>query len=290
MPPLLTDKRTALLDGRLTPDPPTGRTRRSWLRQEAVSHAAAQIIATRHKIAFLHDTGVHQWDLDSLNPNRAQWLAPSGWKSTNQHVQRLPPLRRSPVLVAFLQQALLHHTDGAVELFDQGVWGCDSEAKEELEEFRTAMARSTNEKRTLCRELGHVLLDDESEAPAVRAVSFARVPKKVLQAASEETQGLIRPRPDDAIDCFGKRYSSLRQFVPLLLHTLTLRAQGPDDTGRRAVEVIRDLDRMPTRRPVPKDAPLALVTDVWRPSIREPDGASSRRYAARCTLWHLRSA
>ena len=288
--PLLTDERKTFLDGLLPPDLRTGRTLLSWVRQEAVAPVASQIIATLQKIAFLHDTGVHQWDLDSLNPNRAKWLAQIGWKSTNQHLQRMPPLRRYPVLVAFLQQALLHHTDIAVELFDQCLWGCYSEARQELEEFRTAIARSTNEKLKLFRELGHVLLDDEIEAPDVRAISFERVPKKVLQEALAETQGLIRPRPDDAIDFFGKRYSYLRQFVPLLLHTLTLRAQGPDNTVLRAVEVLRDLDRMPTRRPVPKDAPLALVTDAWRPYIREPDGEISRRYYELCTLWHLRSA
>src|SRR5205807_165584 len=50
------------------------------------------------------------------------------------------------------------------------------------------------------------------------------------------------------------------------------------------------LDRAPTRRPVPKEAPMALVTDAWRPYIREPDGSISRRYYELCTLWHLRSA
>ena len=85
---------------------------------------------------------------------RAKWLAQIGWKSTNQALQRMAPERRYPVLVAFLQQALLHHTDVAVELFDQCVWGCHSEAKQELEEFRKAVARSTNEKLKLFRELG----------------------------------------------------------------------------------------------------------------------------------------
>jgi Domain of unknown function (DUF4158) len=288
--PWLSKERQAFLDGLLTPEPNPGRTPHSWLRQEAVSHAASQIIATLKKIVFLQDAGVDQWDLASLNPNRAKWLAQIGWKSTNQSLQRMAPERRYPVLVAFLQQALLHHTDVAVELFDQCLWGCHSEAKQELEEFRKAMARSTNDKLKLFRELGQVLLDDAIEDPDVRAVSFARVPKQVLQEAIEETQGLIRPRPDDAIDFFGKRYSYLRQFVPLFLHTLTLRAQGPDETVLRAVEVIRDLDRVPTRRSVPQDAPLALVTDAWRPYIREPDGEISRRYYELCTLWHLRSA
>ena len=133
-------------------------------------------------------------------------------------------------------------------------------------------------------------LDDDIEDPDVRSESFERVPKEELQKALEETQTLIRPRPDDAIDFFGKRYSYIRQFVPSFLQTLTLRAQGPDDTVLRAVEVIRDLDRLPTRRPVPKDTPLSLVTDAWRPYIREPDGDISRRYYELCTLWHLRSA
>lgn len=288
--PLLTDERKTMLDGLLQPDGTLGRTRLSWLRQEAVSHAASHIIATLTKIVFLHEAGVDQWHLTSLNPNRAKWLAQIGWKATNQALQRMAPTRRYPVLIAFLQQALLHHTDVVVELFDQCVWGCHSEATHELEEFRTAVARSTNEKLKLFRELGKVLLDDAIEDPAVRAVSFERVPKQVLQEAVEETQGLIRPRPDEAIDFFGKRYSYLRQFVPLWLQTLTLRAQGPDDTVLRAVEVIRDLDRVPTRRPVPKEAPMALVTEAWRPYIREPDGAISRRYYELCTLWHLRSA
>lgn len=288
--PLLTDERKTLLEGLLQPDVMAGRTPLSWLRQEANSHAASQIIVTLKKIVFLQDAGVDQWDLSSLNPNRAKWLAQIGWKSTNQYLQRMSPERRYPILIAFLQQALLHHTDIVVELFDQCLWGCHSEAKQELEEFRKAVARSTNEKLKLFRELGQVLLDDDIEDPDVRSVSFERVPKKVLQEAIEETQGLIRPRPDDAIDFFAKRYSYLRQFVPLFLQTLTLRAQGPDDTVLRAVEVIRDLDRMPTRRSVPKDAPLALVTDAWRPYIREPDGDISRRYYELCTLWHLRSA
>jgi hypothetical protein len=288
--PLLSDERKMMLDGLLQPDATTGRTPLSWLLQEAVSHAASHIMATLTKIVFLQGAGVDQWNLSSLNPNRAKWLAQIGWKSTNQYLQRMTPERRYPVLVAFLQQALLHHTDVVVELFDQCLWGCHSEAKQELEEFRKAVAHSTNEKLQLLRELGHVLLDDDIADPDVRAASFERVPKKALQEAIDETQSLIRPRPDEAIDFFGKRYSYLRQFVPLFLQTLTLRAQGPDETVLRAVEVIRDLDCVPTRRPVPKNAPLALVTDAWRPYIREPDGEISRRYYELCTLWHLRSA
>jgi hypothetical protein len=100
----------------------------------------------------------------------------------------------------------------------------------------------------------------------------------------------MRPRHDEAIDCFGTRSSTSRPFAPTFLPTLTFPAQGPDDTVLRAIEVIRTRDRAPSRRPVPRDAPMALVTAAWRPSIREPDGRISRRSSERWTWWHLRSA
>lgn len=42
--------------------------------------------------------------------------------------------------------------------------------------------------------------------------------------------------------------------------------------------------KTPTRRPVPCEAPMALVTDAWRPYVREPDGSLSGRYYELCTL------
>jgi hypothetical protein len=94
----------------------------------------------------------------------------------------------------------------------------------------------------------------------------------------------------DAIDFFGKRYSTIRQFAPMFLQTLTFHAQGTHNSVLPAVDVIRTLDCAPTRRPVPTDAPMSLITEVGRPYIRESDGSISRRHYELCTLWHLRSA
>ena len=117
-------------------------------------------------------------------------------------------------------------------------------------------------------------LDSSSdmESTALKHLRFARVPEVALREAVEETSALIRPRQDGAIDFFGTRYSTIRQFAPAFLQTLTFHAHGPDDTVLQAIEVIRTLDRAPTRRPIPKEAPMGLVTDTWRPYIREPDG------------------
>jgi TnpA family transposase len=288
--PLVTVDQHPWLDSLLQPDAQTGRTLLNWLRREATAHTATQIVETLQKVAFLLETRIDTWDLAGLNPNRVKWLAQLGWKAPTPQLQRMDPQRRYPILVAFLQQALLHHTDVAVELYAQCLWEYYSAAQKELKELRQTLARSTNEKLRLFRELGQVLLDTAIDDAAVRAVSFARVPEAVLRTAIEETAGLIRPRQDDAIDFFGTRYSTIRQFAPAFLQTLTLHAQGPDSPVLPAVEVLRALDRAPTRRPVPPEAPMALVTDAWRPYIREQDGTISRRDYELCTLWSLRSA
>jgi hypothetical protein len=288
--PLLTSARSTLLDDLLVPDPQTGRTGLNWLRREATAASAPQLVETLMKVNALLDLGIATWDLTALNPNRVKWLAQLGWKAPVPQLQRMDPTRRYPILVAFLAQALAHHIDVAIELYDQCLWDYASAARQELKEWRQTIARSTNEKLRMFRELGRVLLDTTINDAAVRAVSFARVPEVALREAVEETAALIRPRQDGAIDFFGTRYSTIRQFAPAFLQTLTFYAHGPDDTVLQAIEVIRTLDRAPTRRPIPKEAPMGLVTDTWRPYIHEPDGSMSRRYYELCTLWHLRSA
>jgi Domain of unknown function (DUF4158) len=288
--PLLTAARSTLLDDLLVPDPQTGRTVLNWLRREATAASAPQLGETLTKVSALLDMGIATWDLTHLNPNRVKWLAQLGWKAPVPQLQRMDPARRYPILVAFMAQALAHHIDVAIELYDQCLWDYASAARKELKEWRQTIARSTNEKLRMFQELGRVLLETTSDDTAVRAVSFARVPEVALCEAVADTAGLIRPRQDGAIDFFGTRYSPSRQFAPALLQTLTFHAHGPDDTVLRALEVMRTLDRAPPRRPLPTEAPMGLVTDTWRPYSRESDGTMSRRYYALCTLWHLRSA
>jgi hypothetical protein len=82
--PRLPPERLACLDALLTPDPSVGRTRVSWLRQEATAPTAPQMLATLENVACRLDRGVHPWDLAGLHPNRVQGLAPLGWRATNQ--------------------------------------------------------------------------------------------------------------------------------------------------------------------------------------------------------------
>src|SRR2546426_7644103 len=144
--PLVTTDQHPWLDRLLQPDVQPGRTILNWLRREATAHTATQIIETLQKVTFLLEARVDTWDLAGLNPNRVKWLAPLGWKAPTPQLQRMDPRRRYPILLAFLQQALWHHTDVAVELYHQWVWEDPNAGQKEIKKIRPNIARSTHRK------------------------------------------------------------------------------------------------------------------------------------------------
>jgi hypothetical protein len=122
-----------IIDRFLVTDPTTGCTVLNWLRWDATGYTAPQLVEALKKIICLLDMGVDTWDLIALNPNRVKWLAQLGWKAPFHQLLRMESIRRYPILVAFLHQALVHHPDVAVELYDQ----CSSDMVRTSRTFRT---------------------------------------------------------------------------------------------------------------------------------------------------------
>jgi hypothetical protein len=110
---------------------------------EAIPDAQAIFGANIDKLRAL---GADGWQLDTLTPNRRKLLAGIGRRSTNQALQRTPPERCYPILLAFLAQATEEVTDEIVNLFDRALTNSYARARRELDEFRRTVARSTNEK------------------------------------------------------------------------------------------------------------------------------------------------
>src|ERR1700682_210808 len=93
----------------------------------------------------------------------------------------------------------------------------------ELDEFRRAMARSTNEKVVLFRAMGRVVLNTDIADADLRAAIYRQVlSENELAAAVDDAERITRPLDDNYFDLLGERYSHLRQFAPALLEALSL--------------------------------------------------------------------
>ena len=263
---VLTRDCKARLDGLLTVDAATERSSLAWLQQSATTHSPPMILATLEKRACCQRWGVDRWDVSSLTPNRLKFLAQIARRSTNQALQRMPERRRYPILVAFLYQTLIDLTDEALDLFDRCLAEAYHRASRDLEDFRLSVARSTNEKVRLFREIGRVVLDPKVKDADVRRTIYRRIPPAELRDAVEESDRIIRPLDDHYFDSTG------------------------DSTLLRAVDLLRQLNTE-RRRVLPDEAPLEFVPARWRPYVTDnPDPTKRRHYFELCVLWELQGA
>ena len=210
---LFTNERLAQLDSLLVRDERLGRTPLAWLDQRAAANTSKAIVAELKKLDFLRDLGAARWDLSTINPNRLKFLAQLGRRATSQALQRLAPERRYPILAAFLRQSVEEITDEVVDLYDRSLAQSYARAGRELDEFRLAIAKATNEKVLLFRDIGHLVLDSSVSDGQLRQMIYQRVPADKLQAAVEECERLLRPMDDSHFDFLAHRYGHLREFA-----------------------------------------------------------------------------
>lgn len=279
--PLLTRELCARLDQVLVPDTTIKRTPLVWLRQGAVSFSPAAIVEEIEKLSYVRSLGVERWDVSALTPNRRKFLSQVGKKSTNQALQRTPPERRYPILVAFLRQV----AEELMDLFDRCMAQVDARSRRDLEEFRRNAARATNEKVAMFTDLTGMVLDPQIADPDLRTHIYKRHPKEHLQAAMEESERPMRPLDDNYFDFLTGRYNYVRQFAPMLLATFTFRSNL---RGEPLVEAVSVLNRI--KRKVPENAPVDFVPAKWRPYVIDKDGKIDQHYYEMCVLWELRGA
>jgi TnpA family transposase len=286
---ILTKDCKARLDGLLTIDADTGRSSLAWLQQSATTYSPPMILATLEKRACCRQWGVDRWDVSSLTPNRLKFLAQVARRSTNQALQRMPEQRRYPILVAFLYQTLIDLTDEALDLFDRCLAEAYHRASRDLEDFRLSVARSTNEKVQLFREIGRVVLDPKVKDAELRRTIYRHIPPAELRDAVEESDRIIRPLDDHYLDFLESRYTYLRQFTPEFIAALAFRA-GSDSTLLPAVDLLRQLNTE-RRRVLPDEISLEFVPARWRPYVNDNSDPTERRhYFELCVLWELRGA
>jgi len=163
------------LDAVLQPEAGTGRTPLSWLQQEATALTPRAILGEIAKLTYLRGLGADAWELTALTPNRRKLLARIGRRATNQALQRTPPERRYPILLAFLEQAVEEVTDEVVDLFDRALTNSYARARRDLDEFLCLIARATNEKVVLFRAMGRVVLNSDIADADLRAAIYRQV-------------------------------------------------------------------------------------------------------------------
>ena len=186
--PLLTEDCLGFLDSLMNIRVELGKTHLAWLQRTPTNHNLTQLLETLKKIEFLKVKGIEQWDLSDLNTNRVNHLAKVGVKATNQYMQRTPPFRRYPILIAFLKQSLYDLTDDFIEMFDQRLWELFKDSKREFEADRLKATQAINQKLETLNIIGDILLDPEIKDDTVRQATFEQISPENLLLTLQESK------------------------------------------------------------------------------------------------------
>ena len=100
-----------------------------------------------------------------------------------------------------------------------------SRARHDLEDFRSSVARTTNEAVRLFGEMARIVLDPAVRDAQLRHAIYRRIPATQLQMAVEESTRIVRPDEDAGFDFLRKRYGHLYRL------DFILEAEG-DTTNR----------------------------------------------------------
>jgi hypothetical protein len=125
-----------------------------------------------------------------------------------------------------------------VDVYDGCLAQSYARASRDLDEFRLAIAKATNEKVLLFRDIEHLVLDPSVTDGQLRQTIYQYVHADKLQAAVEECERLVRPLDDSHFDFLAHRYGHLREFAPAFLQAFTFRSNLNPDPLLQAVELL----------------------------------------------------
>jgi hypothetical protein len=275
------------LDSVLDVDDAIGRTPLYWLKYGATSNTPDDILNDIEKIEYLRQHHIEDWSVPDLNPNRLKFLAQLGQQSTNQSLQRSAPERRYPILVAFLLRTYEEIIDELIELFDRCLADCYTRAKGDLKRFQLSVAKTTNTKLQIFRDIGKIVLNADISDSDLRAHIYKVIPETEFRQAVDECDGLIRPNDDKSYDFLSKRYGYIREFSPKFLKIMQFQSHQENDPLLKAITILDTLNDGHKRK-VSDDAPTEFIQKSWQPYVKDGQGKIIRRYYEISTLWSLR--
>jgi hypothetical protein len=249
-------------------------------------------------VAYLADLALPPLP-SQLHRNRIVQLARAGQSYRAQPLAAFDPERRYALLVAHLHELQQDIVDATLDMFDK-VW---------LELVRKTAARqerqveqaapSVNTQLTILTNAADAFLQAATQGLDPIATVFAAVPQPLLTATVHAAHSVLRPVDFDFLDLLEPKYVPLRSVLLSLYRTLPFASYRPrhrtpaqqalDHVGLLAQQRQRvtAIQQGLGRRAVV--APLAHLTDRWRPLVLMSDDTINPNYYEASALDTLRT-
>ena len=232
--------------------------------------------------------GPRRLDLSRVPAGRLRALAQEAATVKAQRVARQTPARRVATLAAFTERLVREAHDDTVDVFLVIAHDLVSRTERAIRRDRLATLDQLDAASHLLRQVALVILDADVADPEVRARVFRSVAPDELRRAVDTVEGTAASGgPQGTARRLLNRYPHVRRFLPALLKRLRLSAATAGHPVIAAVEHLRRVDRGLAEI---ADAPLEVITDLWRPLALTAAGEIHRPGCTLCVVDRLRLA
>jgi hypothetical protein len=259
------------------------------LRRGPTQPTAAGLLEAWRRLNDARALGVSDLDLSGLPAGRLRLLARYASNARAQVFHRMPDDRGIATLLAFACGLQATAQDDVLDVLD--ILLTDLFARVESQEKRRRLRTigDLDVAALLLRDLGLLVLKTPKPKRNLRREIFRQFSREQLEHAVTTVGELARPPENkQAPEALLSRYSSVRQFLPPLLETITPQAADGGRAVLGAWEFLRRVEQMAT--PPMHEAPLRIVTPAWRRLVVREDTTIDRRAYTFCVLQTLLAA
>jgi hypothetical protein len=253
------------------------------LRRGPTLPTAAGLLDALRRVRDVRQLSIGDLDLSGLPVGRLRQLARYANSVRAQAIQRMPAERALATLVAFASSLEASAQDDVLDVLDRLFADLFARVDRQERRRRLRTIGDLDSAALLLREVGLLVLDRTRPDQLVRPDIFQRVPPERIEQAIATIGELARPPENEqAPEAVLSRYSMVRQFLPLLLETITPRATDGGRAALAAWDFLRRIEPLPS--PPMHEAPLRVVAPAWRRLVVRPDKQVDRRAYTFCAL------
>jgi TnpA family transposase len=258
------------------------------LRNGPTRISSPALIDAINRFVELRSLRIDQLKIAQLPPNRLTALGRYAATVRAQTIERMPQDRRIATLVAFAYTFQTIALDDALDLLDLLVTDIVAQARSIGEKQRLRTVRDLDTAALQLAKAITVVLDDKCSNMEVRPSIFKRISRKNLIQAAATVESLARPADDNYYPELIDRYRRVRQFLPILLRTITFEGNA---SGQPLLQAMKFLTTAWTqRKPIFTKAPLDVVPRAWRRLVIGPSKSIERRAYTLCVTEQLQDS
>jgi TnpA family transposase len=256
------------------------------LRHQSLVASPNGVIKALERLNTIRLLGSSNWDISKIPNCKIQKIAKYVSVVRSQIISRMPPEKRLAHLVAFVIHFTKKSQDDTISLLDKYLSELFKKTSNKGKKKRLQKGKDLSASMKKLLSAVEVLLDSETPDVDIRETIFKKTSEKELKKAFNKLNQLADSLESNlSFHELFNHYSSIRQFLPMLLESIEFKANASSKYILDAWEFLKQEEkRKRKQKKFYKNVPCIGISEDWKRVVIYD---KSRVFACGYTFWVL---